>query len=93
LVVSCTDLGCGRGSRVEDAAVGGGRRGEVAMPKEEAARMSRRRRSQAAENAEDAEDEAFILAHAGETQLTPEEIFGIDAGRDNPDAPVPDDIN
>jgi hypothetical protein len=64
--------------------------GEVAMPEEQAARRSRRRRSQ---DAEDAEDEAFILAHAGETQLTEEEIAGIDEGRDDPDAPVPDTIN
>jgi hypothetical protein len=69
---------------------GGGRREEVAVPEEEAARRSRRRRSQ---EAEDAEDEAFILAHAGETQLTQDEIEGIDEGRDDPDAPVPDDIN
>ena len=60
------------------------------MPEEEAARTSRRRRSQ---EAEDVEGEAFILAHAGETQLTQEEIEGIDADRDDPDAPVPDDIN
>jgi hypothetical protein len=57
------------------------------MPDEEAARTSRRRRS------ESAEDEAFILEHAGETQLTQQEIEGIDEGRDDPDAPVPDDIN
>jgi hypothetical protein len=65
------------------------------MPEEEAARTSRRRRSQAAE---DAEDEAFILAHAGETQLTQEEIDGIDEDRrhdphDDPEKPVPDSIN
>jgi hypothetical protein len=91
LVVSLHRPGLRRGSPVEDAAVeGGGRRGEVAMPEEEAARTSRRRRSR---DAEDAEDEAFILAHAGETQLTPGEVEGIDEGRDDPDAEVPVDIN
>jgi hypothetical protein len=52
------------------------------MRDEEAPRTSRRRSS---------EDEAFNLEHAGDTQITQQEIEAIDEGRDDPDAPVPDD--